>query len=50
MIAHRLFNPKEKYEPKLIKKVEENTEAKELALPKKTGQFLKYWKNQTDNL
>ena len=45
LITHRLFNPKEKYNPKILPKLEKAAPEKELAIPKKTSQFLKYWKS-----
>ena len=43
-----MFNPKENYEPRLIRANEE--EGPGLVLPKKTGHFLKYWAGEPDNI
>lgn len=48
LIGHRMFNPKENYEPRLIRANEE--EGPGLVLPKKTGHFLKYWAGEPDNI
>ena len=50
LLVHRLFNPKEKYEPKLLNKDKEDDEEKKIALPKKTEEFLKFWGADSDNI